>query len=208
MYIKYPKTCHLPFSQKISSDDKILPNIDVFKNKNIIITIKYDGENITLYQDYIHSRSLDFTNHSYRDWIKKFHSTLKYSIPTNWRICGEYLYATHKIKYNNLKSYFYGFSVYDEHNICLSWDDTLYIFNQLNIIPVETIYQGIFDINHIENLLKNNIILQNEGFVIRNFSSFKYNDFNLNVAKFVNKTFNNNNENFLHSKININTLIS
>lgn len=202
MYYKYPKTLHIPQSEKISNDDKIIKSLDIFKNKMINISYKFDGENITLYNDYIHSRSIDFTNYEYRSWIKKFHGDIKFNIPTGYRICGEYLYIKHNIYYNNLKSYFYGFSVYDENNICLSYEDTIYIFKELNIIHVDTIYIGFFN----QNLLKTIDLKNHEGYVIRNCNSFKYEDFNKNVAKFVKKNFNSNNENFIHSKKEINKL--
>ncbi|MEL7307213.1 MAG: RNA ligase family protein, partial [Pseudomonadota bacterium] len=39
-------------------------------------------------------------------------------------MCGENLYARHSISYNNLPSYFMAFSVWNELNQCLSWQDT------------------------------------------------------------------------------------
>lgn len=107
MYYKYPSTFHLPWSQGITNDDKILKNLSNFYNKKIVVTIKMDGESCTMYRDKIHARSIDSKNHPSRHWVKQFHSTIKYNIPKNWRICGENLFAKHSIFYNNLPSFFF-----------------------------------------------------------------------------------------------------
>ena len=165
-YKKYPRTFHLPFSKGSTSDDKFLKDYSNFENKDIVVTLKMDGENTTMYNDHIHARSLDSGYHESRDWIKQFHSSFKHDIPKNIRICGENLYATHSIEYNNLLSYFYGFSIF-ENDTCLSWNDTLEWFELFGIIPVEVIYEGVFDLNKLEQL---SILLdsnKHEGFVVR-----------------------------------------
>ena len=57
--LKYPRTLHLPWSESITSDDKVMKSIDSLLNKNVIVSLKMDGENTTLYTDYIHARSID-----------------------------------------------------------------------------------------------------------------------------------------------------
>lgn len=71
--IKYPRTYHLPFSEGFTSDDKVLENDDIFHNKEVVVTVKMDGENTTIYPtgEY-HARSLDSKH-------KEYHSSL---IPT------------------------------------------------------------------------------------------------------------------------------
>lgn len=59
MYYKYPRTYHLPYSLGITSDDKILPNDNIFFNKEIIVTVKMDGENTTITNDKVYTRSID-----------------------------------------------------------------------------------------------------------------------------------------------------
>ena len=54
-YIKYPRTYHLSWSNLLK-DDRILDNEDHFKDKRVIVTLKKDGENTTMYNDYIHAR--------------------------------------------------------------------------------------------------------------------------------------------------------
>lgn len=121
---KYPRTFHLPWSEGATQDDKITNDLSLFE-KEIVVTIKMDGENTTCYSDYIHARSLDSRNHVSRNWVKAFHATFKHNIPIGWRICGENLFAQHSIRYDNLESYFYLFSIWDDNNNCLNWADTL-----------------------------------------------------------------------------------
>jgi len=188
-YIKYPRTYHLPWSEGITSDDRVLSSIDHFIGKRVIITEKMDGENTTMYNDRIYARSIDSSGGEDRAWVKKFWSTFNYQIPEGWRVCGENLYAEHSIHYLDLESYFYGFSIWNNKNICLSWDDTKAWFKLLsdNIISVPVIFDGIFDKNKIIDLWdcsnRNNV----EGYVVRLADEFSFKDFKYNVAKFVRK---------------------
>jgi hypothetical protein len=187
-YIKYPRTYHLPFSEGRTKDDKVLQNCEQFKNKRVIVTLKMDGENTTMYSDYIHARSLDSNNHPSRNWVKNIHGKIMGDIPTGWRICGENLYATHSIPYDNLESYFYIFSIWTNANVCLSWDDTIEWCHLLNLPHVPVLFDGIFDEKKIKDLI--NPTFNNEemeGFVIRIADSFQYRKFKDSVGKFVRK---------------------
>lgn len=185
MYYKYPRTFHLPWSLGISSDDKVLHDVSVFSGKNVVVTEKMDGENSTLYKDYMHARSIDSRNHDSRNWVKNFWSSIRYSIPDGWRICGENLYAVHSIAYEDLESYFYGFSVWNDNNFCLSWDDTIEWFSMLGIVPVRELYCGVFDIEKIKSLYSDADRERMEGYVVRTDGGFSYEDFGRNVVKFV-----------------------
>lgn len=206
-YVKYPKTYHLPWSESLSKDDKMLPSIDQFIGKRVIVTEKMDGENTSMYNDYLHARSVDGSNHETRNWVKQFRSKICYDIPDGWRICGENLYAKHSIGYNNLKSYFYGFSVWNDMNICLSWDETIEYFKLLNITPVNILYDEIFNEEKIKNIYnyKNYNIM--EGYVMRVADSFKYSEFRNLVGKYVRKNHLQTSKHWLYGqKIEKNTL--
>lgn len=206
-YVKYCRTYHLPWSQSVSKDDKIIKNLDNFINHNVVVTEKMDGENTSLYKDYYHARSIDSGNHESRNWCKNFWSSIKNDIPDGWRICGENLYAKHSIQYNNLDSYFYGFSIWDERNNCLSWEDTIYWFKLFNIINVPILYEGKFDEKIIKSLYDDSKYENSEGYVVRICDSFKYGDFKNKVAKFVRKNHINTTKHwFFGSKIEKNTL--
>lgn len=204
--IKYPRTFHLPFSQGATSDDKILKSLDSFVGKEIVITTKMDGENTTLYNNTYHARSIDGRSHPSRSWVAQFHSTIAHNIPENWRICGENLFAKHSIHYNNLQSYFMGFSIWNDENVCLSWNDTLEYFDMLGIIPVQELFKGTFDEQYIRNLAKSFNTSLDEGFVVRLATEFHYTDFNKSVGKWVRRNHVTSQEHWMHSKIIENTL--
>jgi len=208
MYVKYPKTYHLPWSESVARDDKILKD-PTFLKGNVVVTEKMDGENTTIYRDYIHARSIDSKNHESRHWVKAFAASFQHNIPEGWRICGENLYAKHSIHYNNLLSYFYGFAVFDNRNMCLSWEDTVDIFNELGITAVPVLYKGN---NVSEEFLKDlagSIDTEHqEGYVVRNSDSFHFDDFKYNVAKYVRSNHVNTGDHWMYEQIHCNKLVS
>jgi len=205
-YVKYPRTFHAPWSLGCTSDDKKHPNMNQFVGKRVIVTEKLDGENSSLYHDKYHARSIDTDNHLSRSWIRQFHASIKYDIPKGYRICGENLFAKHSIEYNNLLSYFYGFSMWNEQNICLSWDDTIEWFLLLGITPVPILYDGIYDQDIIMALWDHTKHNTNEGYVIRIADSFAYSKFVDNVAKFVRPNHVETDQHWKNGKIIQNTL--
>jgi ATP-dependent RNA circularization protein (DNA/RNA ligase family) len=207
-YIKYPRTFHLPWSEGITDDDKVLKNISHFIDKEIVVSEKMDGENTTMYKDFIHARSIDSKYHPSRSWVNNFWASIAHLIPDGWRICGENLYAVHSIHYNNLKSYFYGFSVWNNYNECLSWDETITFFNNIGIIHVPVLYRGMFDEKIIKSLWSGDLKENGEGYVVRCVDSFKYDEFNKNVAKFVRSNHVQTDTHWMHTKIKRNSLCS
>jgi hypothetical protein len=208
MLIKYPRTFHLPWSEGFTSDDKVLDSVDQFLDKRVIITEKMDGENTTMYSDHIHARSVDSRGGFDRDWVKAFWAERKHLIPPGWRICGENLWAKHSIGYDNLKSYFYGFSIWDQNNYCLDWDLTQYYFSELNIVNPNVFYDGVWDTKTIQNLHKQLDFDKVEGYVVRLHNTFNYDDFNKSVAKYVRKNHVNSESHWRNSTITQNTLES
>lgn len=188
-YIKYPRTYHLPWSLGVNSDDRMLSNIDAFKDKRVIVTEKLDGENTTMYCDHIHARSIDSDGHESRDWVKNFWSQFNFEIPEDWRVCGENMYSEHSISYLDLESYFYGFSIWNDKNECLSWDETLEWFKILHkdIKPVPVLYDGVFDESLIVDLWNDSMYDSHEGYVVRVADRFPMSQFRFSVGKFVRK---------------------
>lgn len=185
-YVKYPRTFHLPWSPGVSDDDRIIDTLYYLKNKRVIVTEKMDGENTSMYSDHIHARSVENRTHASRDWIKgNVWARIMGDIPKGWRICGENLYAQHSIRYDELESYFYGFSIWNDKNECLSWDETLEWFSLLDIVHVPIIYDGIFDELKIKELWDRSQYNTCEGYVVRVAGSFDYSEFKNKVAKFV-----------------------
>lgn len=185
--IKYQRTNHLPWSPGVNDDDRVMHDLSNFIGKRVIGSKKMDGENTNMYTDGIHARSLDSRGGADRAWVKQFWSTIAHDIPVDWRICGENLWAEHSIHYKDLQSYFLGFSIWDNLNNCLSWDDTLVYFDVLGIKPVEVIYDDIWDERKIRALEKTLDWETDEGYVLRVADSFNYKDFKTSIAKFVRK---------------------
>lgn len=185
-YFKYPRTYHLPWSPGTTSDDRVLKNIDIFNNQDIVVTEKMDGENTTMYSDYIHARSIDMDSHPSRDWIKNFWAGIKHEIPVGWRFCGENLFAKHSIKYEKLPSYFMLFSIWDDRNICLSWKDTAEWAKLLNISLVPVLWTGKLSQTFLHSIETSIPFLGTiEGYTIRIADEFHYSKFRYSIAKYV-----------------------
>ena len=201
MRVKFPRTMHLPFSPGISSDDKIITTTKFLENREVIVTEKMDGENTTLYHDYMHARSIDSRHHESRNWVKNYHSSIAHLIPNGYRVCGENLYAKHSVAYDSLHSYFYGFSIWDETNCALDWDSTIEWFEVLEITPVPVLYRGPFELRKLESLSKEINTDCVEGFVVRTVDSIPYHMYNLQVAKWVRSGHVQTDQHWQHSQI-------
>lgn len=203
---KYPSTSHLPFSLGLQRDDTKISTLEYLEGQEVVVTEKMDGENTTLYSDYIHARSVDSRHHVSRDWVKNFWNTIRIDIPLGYRICGENLYARHSLAYDSLPTYFMGFSVWNEKNECLGWDDTLEMFELLGIEPVPTLYRGKFDLKHLQDLADSFDTNKKEGFVVRVTKSFGYNEFCTHIAKWVRSGHVQTNKHWIHQQVIANTL--
>lgn len=188
MYTKYPSTPYLRGSASVDVKDPIV-GPDVFSSKDhrkyVVVTEKMDGENTTMYRDHIHARSLDSRHHPSRDWVKGFHASIKHNIPEGWRVCGENVYAEHSIHYDALPSYFLGFSIWNENDVCLRWTHTLELFRAWGITPVPILWTGLYANEAIVEIYHSLDLTKQEGIVVRTTSSFALADFAENVAKLV-----------------------
>ncbi len=186
-YVKYPRTHHLHWSENVNDDDRVIESLKHFEGERVIVTTKMDGESTTMYTDYIHARSVDGRSHPSRDYVKQLWSRFAHDIPERWRICGENLYARHSITYDDLPSYLMGFSVWNERNVALSWDDTVEWFELLGIECVPVLYDGIWNETTIKQLWNSSMWDNCEGYVVRVADEITYGDFRHKVGKFVRK---------------------
>lgn len=188
MYYKYPRTPHLPWSPGATNDDKVLHDLSSFEGKLVVVTLKMDGEATTMYPDHIHARSINSKDHPSRHWVKALHGSIKHDIPDTMRICGENLFAKHSMYYDDLPSYFMGYSVWSPKN-CLSWHATNFWLNKFGLEIVPVIWQGEWSYkNDMEKLLTSVFepyAGEHEGYVVRTYDGFKREDFGLYVAKYV-----------------------
>lgn len=184
--VKYPRTYHLPWSNLLK-DDRQLSSDDCFAGRQVVVTLKMDGENTTMYNDYIHARSLESSPHETRNWVKGLWSRTSYLLDDNMRICGENLYAVHSVKYDDLPSWFMMFSMWVD-NTCLSWDETTQYAEILGLETTPVIYSGQYNKDRIIESFKLHYSAH-EGYVVRIADEFNYMDFRRSVAKFVRPEF-------------------
>ena len=192
--VKYPRTYHLPWSPGVGKDDRVVEDVEaMFGGQEIVVTEKMDGENTTMYRDYIHARSLEYAPHDSRDRVKAMWAAIAHDIPEGWRVCGENLYAEHSIHYDDLESYFYVFSIWDHRNVCLSWDETKEWAALLGFPTVPVLHEGTWNPNvDYDAYLGGQLAWREpeygrpiEGYVVRLAGEFHYKDFRRAAAKHV-----------------------
>lgn len=183
-------------------DIEVKNNSNFFAN-NILV------HNCTMYNDYMHCRSLDSGAHPSRNWVKNEWAQKGYNIPEGWRVCGENMFAKHAIHYtkekgNALDTYFYMFSIWDEKNICLSWKETEEWAELLGFKLFPVFYKGIWDLNVINELNKKMEANPGtiEGYVVRLAREYHYSEFRNVCGKYVRKNHvDNNHGHWAQSKI-------
>lgn len=184
-YTKYPKTLHLPWSPGLLNDDRVIPTLEHLKAlREIVVTVKYDGENTSLYHNHIHARSVDSKNHPSRNWVKALHGQIAHEIPKEFRLCGENLFAKHSIYYEDLRSYFYLFNIW-ERGEALSWDATTAYAELLRLEVVDVLYRGPFNEDILKGITKDMDLEKTEGFVVRSADSIPVRDWAKVTAKWV-----------------------
>lgn len=185
-HVKFPRTYHLPWSPGLTKDDRQMPGEDPFKGQRVVATVKMDGENTSIYRDGIHARSLIYEPHPSRNWPKILAGRISHDIPEGWRVCGENLWAEHSIPYKNLEDFFLVFSIWNEKNVCLSWEDTLEWCSLLGLKTVPVLYEGLGDRHHLERLYTPTYRGDAcEGYVVRLKESFPYSAYRTAVGKYV-----------------------
>jgi len=207
---KMPSQKHLPWSQEDARQQKWLnyaEALTMFDGETVVITEKMDGANACLTSDKVYARSHSGEPHREEwDYLKKKHrEELMHKIPDDFAFFGEYLYARHSIKYNDLPAYFMLFGVYwKKTDEWLSWNEVDAFAEELGIPTVPVIEK--IHIEEKENELTKNFpefqtiheALEErmpkgeseygdtrEGYVVRNERSFKLDELTENMAKCV-----------------------
>lgn len=216
--IKYQSTRYLPFSPEHDSkdvNDYGFADIKDFLGKRLIITVKMDGGNTSLYHDRVAARNGDNAlDYSYA-LLKQKHAYNRYGIPKNIIVYGEWLYHKHSIHYTDLESYFQMFNILDTSTMMFySWEEVLKAGSLLGtdlgqVVPIINRQGNIWYTNSIQYNAINECYLEfdtalqfektigtlfqkvieagHEGIVVRNADAFHFNDFETNVAKCVRK---------------------
>ena len=184
--VRYPRTYHLPWSPGATDDDRVLPDVRHFEGQEVVVTAKMDGEQTTMYTDYLHARSIDWSRHPSRSWVANLHGQMGWKIPPGWRVCGENLFARHSIHYQQLPAYFLVFSVWNERNVCLAWEETLEWAALLDLPTVPLLYAGRWDEARLRSMYQPTWQGDElEGYVVRLAGAFAYGQFRRAVAKYV-----------------------
>ena len=185
--VKAPRTFHLPWSEGLQSDDRVVADMSrLEKCRRVIVTRKMDGENTSIYKNDIHARSIDGRAHPSQNRIKAWAAGIQQDIPEDWRVGGENLTARHSIAYEALPHFFMGFALWDEHNVCLGWDDMLEWFDLIGITPVPVLYDGPWDERAIKALydpINDRDI--HEGYVVRDAGPIRMQDYGIATGKYV-----------------------
>lgn len=193
LYVKYPRTFHLPWSFGRTKDDRVLQSLTQFKDREVIVTEKYDGENVSIYHDgYVHAKSVDYISTPDCGRIKALAKEIKTDIPYGWRVCGENLVRKHSIHYNNLPNkngrfFFQLFGIW-QSNTCLDWDETVQWAELIGLPVVPVIYQGVFDEKSLKEAVENykkTKVDEFEGYVVRPRDSYTLKEHKTLVGKFV-----------------------
>jgi len=207
-YIKYPRTPHLAWSAGGEADEMVLEQTYFQPSQDVVVTEKMDGENMTVYNDKIHARSIDSGYHASRTWVKNFAAKWQGNLGHEERVCGENMYAVHSLKYDELPSYFLGFSFWTGR-WCQSWDRTLELFEILGVTPVPVLYEGTWDqtTRWIQGYHANPLNDQvREGYVVRSRDEFALDEFRQSVAKYVRPNHVTSDAHWRHNKLDKNGL--
>ena len=188
-HVKYPRSFHLPWSESLTKDDRMMSSVEQFIGQEIIVSEKMDGENTTFYNDHIHARAIDSGSHPSRTWVKRIHAQIAHEIPDGWRIVGENLQAKHSILYTSLPSYFMMFAMFDNKGLCLSWDEIVEWAKLLELEVVPLLYRGIYDESIVKSCFTgiSKCGGEQEGYVIRLAKKFPVSTFHKSIGKFVRK---------------------
>jgi hypothetical protein len=205
--IKYPKTLHWPTSPGLCNDDRMHTSINQWDGIEVVVTEKLDGEGTTMTREYIHARSLEFSPHPSRTFIKAIWGQIAHNIPENLRICGENVTAIHSIEYYDLPSYFFIFNIWDGHK-CLSWDDTVEYANLLDLPTVPVLYRGMWEEGLVDTLFAQLNPEKQEGLVFRPTSEFALEKFSLLMAKMVRQGHIQTDEHWMNQPVRFNHLKS
>jgi hypothetical protein len=138
--VKYPRTCHYPFSPGATSDDRINNDYwsDLQQIQTLVHTEKLDGENncLSKYGVFARSHAVPATS-PWTATLREFWRRIKHEL-ADLEVFLENLYAVHSIGYQNLSHHFYVFAI-REGERWLSWEEVKFYAALLDLPTVPEI---------------------------------------------------------------------
>jgi hypothetical protein len=184
MNVKYPRTPYLPWSPDVGGrTDRVLRDVDHLVDREIVITEKLDGGNLTMTGEEVFARShMAAPAHRSFDLAKASHAYLRYQIPPGLSVFFEYMFAVHTIVYECLPSYLFTIGVRDDQSrYWWNWDETEQMAATLNVPTVPVLFRGIVrspqELADLTDTLGSQPSVfgpDREGVVVRVASEFKY----------------------------------
>lgn len=193
---KYNRTFHMPWSLGCTNDDKIAKSVNNLINTNIIITEKIDGSNTSLENKGCFARTHSGPpTHASFDGLKALHASIKWKIPNNLQLFGEWCFALHSIVYQELPDYFLLFNIRNiSTNSWLSWEEVELWAMELELHTVPVLFKGTINSEKEFKKIVENLMVEpsvcggiREGVVARVEREFLDEDFPFNVMKCVRK---------------------
>jgi hypothetical protein len=170
-----------------------MENVSGLLNVPLIITEKMDGGNVCLERDNCFARSHGQppTHRSY-DAFKGLHARVKYKIPADIQLFGEWLYAKHSIHYDNLPNYLMLFGVRNKKTGQWSnWDEVVSTAKLIETCTVPVL-DKLFARNeaHLQSATSRlantaSVYGEKEGVVVRHRDGFADEDFTKCLGKWV-----------------------
>lgn len=195
--VRFPSILHISWSESDSDHEDDFIN----ERHSVIVTEKMDGENFTLTRNFFHARSPDRSGSYLSDpvysWIKTLWGRIRYDIPENMRIIGEYVAVTHSLYYDSLPDYFLVFCIVDRirsYDYVLTWNRTVEICDLLELYTVPVLYTGRYNDSICQEIFKTHPSKYQpqgikEGIVVKTDTNFEYTsqDVRLCMSKAVRK---------------------
>lgn len=204
MIYSYPSTPHWYRSLSVHRDDRYHPDPQYFVGQDVVITEKLDGGVTSIAEHKVYARSsFAPTTEPWFDYMKGRTLPKLYGVPRELCPIGEDLYGVHSIEYDPLPDSFFLFHVLHrrEENIGTektegdhfwAWDNVMIFAREYGLLHVPVLFIGKFhSVAEITEWFNEQITQPSrlgpvrEGFVMRLRDGFAFEQFGMNVCKFV-----------------------
>ena len=185
----------MPFSPGCQRDDKFIKTVSHLLNTDVVITEKLDGGNVCLESEDVFARSHEGPpSHPSFGELKALHSTLKYQIPQDVQVFGEWCLAIKSLEYTEVLPAYLFIIAIRENGVWKSWQDTQNWASDLCLPTVPQIaltrFSSVQDMKcQVEAITGTASAYgpEKEGVVVRRIDEITDEDFEVSVAKWVRK---------------------